>query len=290
MIKLISQYAPDAIKTVEIGELAGWGIALDISIAIHQWCSVGRNRNIVNADGKFVNHIQGAFYRLAKLTAAGIKLICVFDGKPPAAKAKTIAMRKENRESIPREVFAEVKKLVEKMGITVLQADGEAELTAAILQINGTVNAVATEDTDAIAFGARYIIRGLDSAARTVTIIDREVLLNKLQLDAKQFIDLCILMGCDYSGTLPGIGYVRALKLIKKHHSIEEILRAEKIIAPADFTYEIARNEFSRRIIVPKIALKIEKLSVGEKIELNNFLSKEHKLLPGRIQRTLAKL
>ena len=40
-----------------------------------------------------------------------------------------------------------------------------------------------------------------------------------------QFVDFCILCGCDYSGTIRGVGPKTALKLIKEHGSIEEILR-----------------------------------------------------------------
>ncbi|MEQ2172618.1 Elongation of fatty acids protein 2 [Goodea atripinnis] len=39
-----------------------------------------------------------------------------------------------------------------------------------------------------------------------------------------QFIDLCILLGCDYCGTIKGIGPKRAIDLIRQHGSIEEIL------------------------------------------------------------------
>lgn len=39
-----------------------------------------------------------------------------------------------------------------------------------------------------------------------------------------QFIDLCILCGCDYTGKITNIGPVRAYDLIKKHKNIETIL------------------------------------------------------------------
>lgn len=39
-----------------------------------------------------------------------------------------------------------------------------------------------------------------------------------------QFIDLCILLGCDYCGTIKGIGPKKAIDLIRQHGSIEEIL------------------------------------------------------------------
>lgn len=36
-----------------------------------------------------------------------------------------------------------------------------------------------------------------------------------------QFIDLCIMCGCDYAANIRGIGAVRALNLIKQHGSVE---------------------------------------------------------------------
>ena len=43
-------------------------------------------------------------------------------------------------------------------------------------------------------------------------------------LSMAQFIDLSILLGCDYCDKIRGIGPKSALELIKKHHTIEKIL------------------------------------------------------------------
>ena len=40
-----------------------------------------------------------------------------------------------------------------------------------------------------------------------------------------QFIDLCILLGCDYCDSIRVIGPKRAYDLVKQYHSIEEILK-----------------------------------------------------------------
>ncbi len=45
--------------------------------------------------------------------------------------------------------------------------------------------------------------------------IDQPAALSELGLSHEQFIDLCILCGCDYCGRIPGIGPVRALEKIK---------------------------------------------------------------------------
>jgi flap endonuclease-1 len=39
-------------------------------------------------------------------------------------------------------------------------------------------------------------------------------------MSQEEFIQLCILCGCDYSETIKGIGPVSALKLINEHRSI----------------------------------------------------------------------
>lgn len=62
-----------------------------------------------------------------------------------------------------------------------------------------------------------------------------------------QFIDLCILLGCDYTDSIRGIGPKRAMELIEKHKSIECILKnidKEKYPAPQNWNYEGARNLF----------------------------------------------
>jgi len=40
-----------------------------------------------------------------------------------------------------------------------------------------------------------------------------------------QFIDLCILLGCDYCDSLRGIGPKRAVDLIKQHKTIEAAVK-----------------------------------------------------------------
>lgn len=40
-----------------------------------------------------------------------------------------------------------------------------------------------------------------------------------------QFIDMCILLGCDYCDSIRGIGPKKAFEMITKHKSIENILK-----------------------------------------------------------------
>ena len=49
-----------------------------------------------------------------------------------------------------------------------------------------------------------------------------------LDMTKEQFIDLCILLGCDYCESIKGIGQATAFKLIKEHGSLIISLNGSK--------------------------------------------------------------
>ena len=76
----------------------------------------------------------------------------------------------------------------------------------------GKAAAVGTEDMDALTFGATRQLRNLtftkkgkDSDKKILEITHQRVL-EGLELTNAQFVDFCILCGCDYSGTIRGVG------------------------------------------------------------------------------------
>ena len=65
-----------------------------------------------------------------------------------------------------------------------------------------------------------------------------------------QFIDLCILLGCDYLEPIPKVGPNTALKLMREHGSLEKVVEAiendpkKKIVIPEGWAYQDARDLF----------------------------------------------
>lgn len=67
-----------------------------------------------------------------------------------------------------------------------------------------------------------------------------------------QFVDLCILLGCDYLDPIPKVGPSTALKLIRDHGSLEKVVEwmktdakaKERYVIPDDWPYEDARELF----------------------------------------------
>ncbi|CAM6002294.1 unnamed protein product [Sphagnum balticum] len=59
------------------------------------------------------------------------------------------------------------------MGIPVIQAPGEAEAQCSYMSRHGKVDAVCTEDTDCLVFGAQTMVRDVNNRKEPVTEITR---------------------------------------------------------------------------------------------------------------------
>lgn len=245
---------------------------------------------LTSIDGETTSHLMGTFYRTIRLLENGLKPVYVFDGKPPDLKSGELAKRAERREEaqkaldkateagdqaemekfnrrlvkVTKEHNNEAKELLALMGVPYIEAASEAEAQCAAMVKAGKVFGVATEDMDALTFGSNVLLRHMTfSEARKMPVqeIHYDKVLKGLELEQDAFIDLCILMGCDYCDTIRGIGPKRAFELITKHKSIEEILKhidTKKYTVPEDWNFEIARGLFKKPEIldVDKIDLK----------------------------------
>jgi len=113
------------------------------------------------------------------------------------------------------------------MGVPVIDAPCEAEAQCSVLAREGLVYATCTEDMDALTFQTPKLIRGMTfgkAGNTTVMEVDYSKLIAGMKLTHAEFVDLCILCGCDYTSTIRGIGPKTALSLIRKYGSIEKIL------------------------------------------------------------------
>ena len=117
----------------------------------------------------------------------------------------------------------DVKILLKHMGIPFVSAPCEAEAQCAELVKRGKVFAVGTEDMDALTFGTNVLLRHLTfSEAKKMPV--KEIRLNRvlegLGLSQKEFVDLCILLGCDYVDKIKGIGPKKAIELVSFRNSV----------------------------------------------------------------------
>lgn len=158
----------------------------------------------------------------------------------------------------------ECKQLLDLMGVPYIDAPCEAESQCAELVKGGKVYAMASEDMDSLTFGAKILLRHLTfSEARKMPIQEfyYDKVLEDLEFTREQFIDLCILLGCDYCETIKGVGPVKAIKLIQDHKCIENAIKEldpKKYTIPEDWLYKEARELFVNPDVTPadKIELK----------------------------------
>ncbi|CAG7729590.1 unnamed protein product [Allacma fusca] len=276
--KLIYDVAPNAVKENEFKNYFGRKVAVDASMSLYQFLIAVRQEGVqlTSSDGETTSHLLGFFYRTIRMVDNGIKPLYVFDGKPPQMKSGELEKRNERRAEAQKALetaqeagdtaevdkqsrrlvkvgkthVEEAQKLLTLMGIPFINAPCEAEAQCAALQKAGVVYGVATEDMDAMTFGTEVLLRHLTfSEARKMPI--KEFYLNKvleaLEFNMDEFIDLCILLGCDYCDSIKGIGPKRAVELMKTHRSIETILEkldTKKYTIPEHWPYKEARTLF----------------------------------------------
>lgn len=294
--KVLYQECPSAIKEEEMKNYFGRRIAIDASMSIYQFViamkgfSEGQGMELTNEAGEVTSHLNGLFFRTLRMIDEGLKPIYVFDGKPPEMKSGELAERKKRAAEaqqefekakeagddemmekmskrtvrVSKEEIEECKKLLQLMGVPVVQASGEAEAQCAALVRDGKAWAVATEDMDALTFGSKILVRHLtfsEAKKRPIAEYHLDAILAKTGLTMDQFIDLCILLGCDYTSKIPGIGPQRAWEGIKAHKSIEGLIASldpAKHPIPADFDYVSARKLFKEPDVVPPSDIQIE--------------------------------
>uniref|UniRef100_A0A673XTI1 Flap endonuclease 1 n=1 Tax=Salmo trutta TaxID=8032 RepID=A0A673XTI1_SALTR len=324
LAKLIADQAPSAIKEQDIKNYFGRKIAIDASMCMYQFLVAVRQDGNSVLSREFscnLSHLMGMFYRTIRMLEHGIKPVYVFDGKPPELKSGELEKRGERRAEaekllaqaqeageqenidkfskrlvkVTRQHNDECKKLLTLMGVPYIEAPCEAEASCAALVKAGKVFATATEDMDGLTFGTGVLLRHLTaSEAKKLPIQEFQFtrLLQDINLTHEQFIDLCILLGCDYCGTIKGIGPKRAIDLIRQHGSIEEILEnidSSKHPAPEDWLYKEARGLFLQPDVVDCSTVDL-KWSEPDEDALIQFMCAEKQFSEDRIKNGCKKI
>lgn len=270
LMSLLKSEAPTSYQEVSISKLRGKKVAIDATILLYQFVVQIRTDGsgygkqlLMDKDGDTTSHLQGFLYRTTYLLENGIKPIFVFDGKPPELKFKELARRRAIKDKADKDAMKalddgniddydkaskrsvkitskhvdDVVKLLKCMGIPYLIAPCEAEAECSDMSKRNIVDAVGTEDMDALTFGSKILYRKLTGNTKDKVIeINYSKVIEELELNKEQFIDLCILCGCDYIETIKGIGPKNALKLIRKYGSIEEVFsNVSKYEVPDDY-------------------------------------------------------
>lgn len=259
--KLIEDIAgKGAINSYPFSRFKGMTIAVDASLMMHQTVIAirGSGKDMTNNRGELTSHLHGFLYKIITFVENGIVPIFVFDGKPPDIKLRTLERRSERKEQAEESIkglseedeeyiknfkmtfrpskkdYKEVQILLDLLGIPYIISPGEADVVCAWLTSRRDNNGhkyakgVCSDDSDMLPLGASYLFKDMlkfMSKNKPVKVISLNKTLVKMNLTMDQFIDLSVLLGCDYCENVKGVGPKTAYKLISEHGSLKKVLK-----------------------------------------------------------------
>lgn len=154
-----------------------------------------------------------------------------------------------------KEDWDALKDLMFSMGLPVIEAKYEAEAVCARLCRKGIVAAVMTNDGDCLAHGARIMIRNVKrnnkkskEPQHICSVILLDNLLSSLRMQQNEFVDFCILLGCDYVSRMIGCGWVNALKFFRSEGSLEAVVEIWKKKPKTQKDHRLFQPELVREI------------------------------------------
>ncbi|XP_025193704.1 exonuclease 1 isoform X2 [Melanaphis sacchari] len=231
-------------RTVNVSEFSGCTVAIDAYCWLHKGVYTCAEKLARGEDCQAYVYYCMRF--VSMLLDQNIKPILVFDGQHLPAKADTEAKRRKLREQ-NRKKAAELMRLdkgkeassllrrsidvTHKMALNLIKrcreinvdcivAPYEADSQLAYLNLSGIAHIVITEDSDLLLFGCKRVLFKMDLNGAGI-LIEQEKLHLSMNIQPEQFsLDkfryMCILSGCDYLPSIPGIGLIKARQFITR--------------------------------------------------------------------------
>jgi flap endonuclease-1 len=241
---------PDSIRCINMADLSGKKIAIDISIYLYRY----ETENAL---------LENIYLMLSIFRHYNIIPIFIFDGKPPPEKQELLFKRKESREDaqdeyvilqnkletcdydscekqtildtmeqlkkqfvqINREKIFKAKELITAYGATYYDAPGEADELCASLVIRKKVWACLSEDMDLFVYGCTRVLRYFSLINHTAVLYYTKGILEELKLSQLEFRQICVLSGTDYNinanGNNDNIRLIQSMKHFRKYQNFE---------------------------------------------------------------------
>jgi flap endonuclease-1 len=253
-----------------------------------------------------------------------IRPVFVYDGEPPEFKKKTIEERKTVREEAKKkwdlavkegrkedimvyaqgalkltdEMMNESKELLDAMGVPWTDAASEGESQCAFMCRHGDVDYAASQDYDALLFSSPKLVRNLSITGKRKLprqeayieikpeVIYLDQVLSSLEITQEQLVILGILIGTDYNpGGVKGVGPKTALKIIKEHKTLDNVLKNVEYNSDVD-AYKIY-DFFLNAPVFKKYTVEWKE---PDKDKIMELMIKEHDFSEERISNAIDKI
>ena len=216
---------PKSIRVMNMSDLSGKKIAIDISIYLYKY----ESDNVL---------LENIYLMLSIFRHYNVIPIFIFDGKPPPEKTELLLKRKTDKKEAQQEYYAlkkslennedyddsekqdiinamdqlkkqfvhinkykteQVKSLIRAYGATYYDAPGEADELCASLVLKKIVWACLSEDMDLFVYGCTRVLRYFSLINHSIVLYYMKGILEELDISQKEFKDICILSGTDYN-------------------------------------------------------------------------------------------
>ncbi|KAJ8761987.1 hypothetical protein K2173_006589 [Erythroxylum novogranatense] len=238
---------------IHVKDLEGCCVAVDTYSWLHKGalsCSTQLCKGLPTT-----RHIEYCMHRVNLLRHYGVKPILVFDGgilpmkieqenKRARARKENLTRAREHESNgnsaaayecyqkavdISPSIALQLIQVLKQEDVSYIVAPYEADAQMTFLAVNRQVDAVISEDSDLIPFGCPRIIFKMDKYGQGVEFQQSRLHQNKeinfSGFTKQMLLEMCILSGCDYLQSLPGMGLKRAHALITKFKSHDKIIK-----------------------------------------------------------------
>lgn len=160
----------------------------------------------------------------------------------PDDKVNELMKLKSSTTRLPREYVDYLRNILDCIGVPTLTAEADGEKLCCMLVREGKAAAVYSADTDCLAMGCNFWLYGFTKGKRspnlTFDAVMYEPVLRYLQMNPDEFMDLCIMAGCDYNTNIPRVALKTAYKLLKTSRRVQNL--------PERYDIECLNYEFCR--------------------------------------------
>lgn len=254
-------------------EFAQARVGIDVYAWLHKGvfsCAADICRGIENRA-----YVDYCMYRIRMLIHFNARPVVVFDGAALPMKSETHEAREKQREEsmkkakeadaagdrqkavewyqracpvtpyMAREVIRECRKL----NVEYMVAPYEADAQLAWMMKSGHIDAVITEDSDLLVYGASRVLYKMNRSGQGI-LFDRKNLpsLDSLSMNnftEDMFMYMCICSGCDFFKGVLGLGIKKAHAMVKKYKTmsclIQGIRRDSRYKVTPTFTSDFVR-------------------------------------------------
>lgn len=178
-----------------------------------------------------------------------------------------ISKKEKNTIIIDYNNVNKLKEILKNLGIFYYECNGETDIYISSFFKNNIIDYVITEDLDFLTHGCNNVLYNYKYNSNKLELYNLNLILIDLKIDYSSFIDMCVILGCDYY--LPGIkgcGPKNTYKYITKFKNIENIKKnIKKFIIPEDLNhveiFNIFNNDIEINVNKENVKIHIDKIN-----------------------------